>query len=145
LVHPSHFFGQDLYIMISLLLALAQQATPPPGTNPIAGCAAGGQPNPIYLMLAMVAVFYFMLIKPQNKKQREHQEWLKSLKKGDEVVTTGGVIGKISGLTDNTVTLEVQEKVRLKVLRSHITGKSPPPGQPGPAPAESKPEADKKG
>ena len=76
-------------------------------------------------MIMIFVVFYFMLIRPQQKKQRETQDWLKSLQKGDEVVTTGGVIGKISGLTESTVTLEVQEKVRLKVLRSHIAGKPP--------------------
>jgi preprotein translocase subunit YajC len=85
-------------------------------------------------MIAIFVVFYFMLIRPQQKKQREQQDWLKSLKKGDEVVTTGGVIGRISGITDNTVTLEVQEKVRLKVLRSHIAGKPPAAGQPAPEP-----------
>lgn len=73
-------------------------------------------------------VFYFLLIRPQQKKQKELQAMLQALKKGDEVVTTGGVIGKITGLTDQTVTLEVQEKVRMKVLRSHITGKAPTPG-----------------
>jgi preprotein translocase subunit YajC len=77
-----------------------------------------------------------MLIRPQQKKQREQQDWLKQLKKGDEVVTTGGIIGKISGLTDNTVTLELQEKVRVKVLRSHIAGKPPAPGQPAPEPQQ---------
>jgi preprotein translocase subunit YajC len=77
------------------------------------------------MLLAMFAVMYFILIRPQQKKQKEQDAWLKSLKKGDEVVTTGGVIGRISGLTDNTVTLEVQEKVRIKVLRSSVSGKAP--------------------
>jgi preprotein translocase subunit YajC len=85
-------------------------------------------------LVLIFVVFYFMLIRPQQKKQKDLQEWLKSLKKGDEVVTNGGVIGKISGLTENTVTLEVQEKVRMKFLRSHIAGKAPAPGQPGPEP-----------
>ena len=61
------------------------------------------------------------------------------MKKGDEVVTTGGLIGKISGLTENTVTLEVQEKVRLKVVRSHIAGKPPQLIQPA-AMAVAEPE-----
>ncbi len=87
-------------------------------------------------MVMIFVVFYFMLIRPQQKKQREVTDWLKSLKKGDEVVTSGGLIGKISGLTDNTVTLELQEKVRVKVLRSHIAGKPPAPGQPAPEPPQ---------
>jgi preprotein translocase subunit YajC len=109
------------------------QAQGSPQGGPLAtGCA--GQSGMFLPMIAIFVVFYFMLIRPQQKKQRETQDWLKSLKKGDDVVTTGGVIGRISGLTDNTVTLEVQEKVRLKVLRSHIAGKPPAAGQPAPEP-----------
>jgi preprotein translocase subunit YajC len=123
--------------MIATLLALAQQAAPagpaPAPNNPIA-TACGGQGGMFVPMILMFVVVYFMLLRPQQKRQREQQEWLKSLKKGDEVVTTGGVIGKITGLTDNTVTLEVQEKVRLKVLRTHVAGKPPAPGQPAPEP-----------
>jgi preprotein translocase subunit YajC len=126
---------------------LLAQATPPGppapqapaaggAPNPMAGC--GGQGGMLIPMLMIFVVFYFMLIRPQQKKQREQQDWLKSLKKGDEVVTTGGIIGKISGLTDNTVTLEVQEKVRMKFLRSHIAGKAPAPGQSGPEPQQQK-------
>jgi preprotein translocase subunit YajC len=120
--------------MIQTLLLQAQsQPAPAAPANPLAtGCA--GQGGMFVPMILIFVVFYFMLIRPQQKKQREQQDWLKQLKKGDEVVTTGGVIGKISGLTDNTVTLEVQEKVRLKVLRSHIAGKPPAPGQPAPEP-----------
>ena len=119
--------------MIHTLLLAQQQAAPAAPASPLAtGCA--GQGGMFVPMIMIFVVFYFMLIRPQQKKQREQQDWLKQLKKGDEVVTTGGVIGKISGLTDNTVTLEVQEKVRLKVLRSHIAGKPPAPGQPAPEP-----------
>jgi preprotein translocase subunit YajC len=90
-------------------------------------------------MIMMIAVFYFILIRPQQKKQKEQDAWLKSLKKGDEVVTSGGVIGRISGLTDSTVTLEVQEKVRIKVLRSSVSGKAP-----GAAASSSTTEPEKK-
>jgi preprotein translocase subunit YajC len=98
--------------------------------------ACGGGQGGFFMPMALIfVVFYFMLIRPQQKKQKEQQDWLKALKKGDEVVTSGGLIGKIAGLTDNTVTLEV-DKVRLKVLRSHISGKAPGPGQPGPEPPQ---------
>jgi preprotein translocase subunit YajC len=89
------------------------------------GGGAGMFGSPIIMMVLMFGVVYLMMIRPQQKKAREHQEWLRSLKKGDEVVTQGGVIGRISGLTDQFVTLEVQEKVRIKVLRSSVTGKPP--------------------
>jgi preprotein translocase subunit YajC len=111
------------------------QQTPAPASGQSGGGPFGGMLIPLVLMFG---VFYFMLIRPQQKKQREQQDWLKALKIGDEVVTSGGLIGKITGITDHTVTLQVQEKVRLKVLRSHIAGKAPAPGQPGPAPEPEK-------
>jgi preprotein translocase subunit YajC len=95
------------------------------------GCGGGGM-STLGMLLIMFAVFYFMLIRPQQKKQREHQDMLRNLKKGDEVVTTGGLVGRISGLTDAYATLEVQEKVRIKVVRSHITGKTQTGGAPPP-------------
>ena len=104
-----------------------QVGAPPPGAAGTLGCGGGGITGMVPFLFIFV-VFYFMLIRPQQKKQREQQDWLKSLKKGDEVVTTGGLIGKITGLNDAVVTLEVQEKVRLRVLRSAIAGKPPAPG-----------------
>jgi preprotein translocase subunit YajC len=101
------------------------QAPSSPAPNQGMGGCAPGANNPLVMILPMIAIFYFLLIRPQQKKQKEQESWLKSLKKGDEVVTSGGVIGRISGLTDNTVTLEVQEKVRIKVLRSSVSGKAP--------------------
>ena len=98
--------------------------SPSPG-GPFGALCGGGQGSFPLMMILMIAVFYFILIRPQQKKQKEQDTWLKSLKKGDEVVTSGGVIGRISGLTDSTVTLEVQEKVRIKVLRSSVSGKAP--------------------
>lgn len=74
----------------------------------------------------MFAVFYFLLIRPQVKRQREHQEMLKKLDKGDSVVTRGGLVGKITGVTDNMLVIELQEKVRVRVLRSHVEGKFQP-------------------
>jgi len=101
------------------LFILAQQNSPSPAPG------GGGQSSFFIMLLLMVGVVWFMMIRPQQKKAREHQEWLKSLKKGDEVVTQGGIIGRITGLSDTIVTLEVQEKVRMRVLRSSIQGKPP--------------------
>jgi preprotein translocase subunit YajC len=75
------------------------------------------------MMLLMFGVFYFILIRPQVKKQKEHQALLAALKKGDTVITRGGVIGKVSGISGNEVVLELQEKVRVRVLRSYVDGK----------------------
>jgi preprotein translocase subunit YajC len=67
-------------------------------------------------------VIYFLILRPQSKKAKEHQKMLSELKKGDDVVTQGGIIGKISGIKDNEITLQVQEGVRLRVTRSSVTG-----------------------
>ena len=80
--------------------------------------------SPIVMMLVMFGIFYFILIRPQVKKQKEHQALLQKLGKGDEVITRGGVIGTITGVTDNgLVVIEVQEKVRLRVPRAYIEGR----------------------
>lgn len=75
-------------------------------------------------LILIFCVFYFLLIRPQQKKLKEHKNLINSMQKGDKVVTTGGIHGKITGLTDTIVTLEVAEKIRIKVSRSQITGKS---------------------
>lgn len=82
--------------------------------------------SPIIMMLLMFGVFYFILIRPQVKKQRQHQDMLSKLEKGDMVITNGGLIGKISGITDTVLTLELQEKVRVRVMRSSVQGKYQP-------------------
>jgi preprotein translocase subunit YajC len=112
-----------------------------------AGCApgqgAGGGMQSLILMGLMFAVFYFMLIRPQAKKAKEHREMLSALTKGTEVITQGGIFGKITGLTDTTVTLEVSEKVRIKVLRSQILGPSSQMGSAEGAAAATSAKADK--
>jgi preprotein translocase subunit YajC len=76
----------------------------------------------------MFAVLYFLILRPQSKKAKEHQRVLSELKKGDQVVTQGGIIGKISGMKDAEVTLQVQEGVRILVQRTAISGLYPPAG-----------------
>lgn len=104
------------------------------GAQP-SGLFAGGN---MVMLLVMFGIFYFLLIRPQQKRQREHTDWLKQLKKDDEVVTTGGLWGKVKGVSDSSpyVTLELQEKVRVRVLRSHIASKAP--ANEGSGPAEQK-------
>jgi preprotein translocase subunit YajC len=95
----------------SAFLALAQQSP--------ANCGGGGLSGMIPILL-MIVVFYFLLLRPQQKRQKEHKGMLEALKKGDQVVTRGGLIGRISGFKDDLVILEVQEKVRIRALRSSI-------------------------
>jgi preprotein translocase subunit YajC len=73
-------------------------------------------------LIAMFAIFYFLLIRPQQKKAKAHKQLLASLKKGDKVVSSGGLHGVITGLTDDTVTMEIAPKVRVKVSRGSVSG-----------------------
>lgn len=92
-------------------LAYAQSGATPP--------AGGGLAGFLPLILIFV-VFYFLLIRPQQKKAKEHQQFLSNLKKGAEVVTSGGIHGRVTGLTDTIVTLEIAEGVRIKVNKPSI-------------------------
>jgi preprotein translocase subunit YajC len=88
------------------------------------GEGAGGGFASLIPLLLMFVVFYFILIRPQQKTARRHQDFVKNLKMGDRVVTSGGLHGIVTGLTDTTVTLEIADKVRVKVTRSAIGGSS---------------------
>lgn len=68
----------------------------------------------------MFLVFYFLVLRPQARKAKESQGFLKSLKKGDEVLTAGGIFGTIVGVTERFVDLKVSENTRLKILKSHV-------------------------
>ncbi|RLC27987.1 MAG: preprotein translocase subunit YajC [Deltaproteobacteria bacterium] len=73
-------------------------------------------------LILMFAIFYFLLIRPQQKKAKQHRELLGALKKGDRVVSSGGLHGVITGLSDDIITMEIAPKVRVKVSRSAISG-----------------------
>jgi preprotein translocase subunit YajC len=80
--------------------------------------------QPIVMMLVMFGIFYFILIRPQVRKQKEHQAMLGRLGKGDEIITRGGLIGKITGVSDDGIlVVELQEKVRVRMPRAYIEGK----------------------
>jgi len=85
-------------------------------------------------ILVMFGIFYFLLIRPQVKKQKEQQAMLQKLGKGDEVITRGGLIGKITGVGDDGVlVIELQEKVRVRVPRAYLEGRWDPKAQPATA------------
>ena len=85
-----------------------------------AGGQQGGGIAAFAPLILMVAIFYFLLIRPQQKKQKEHKAMLESLQKGDSVITSGGLHGKVTGITPEVVTLEIAEKVRVRVGRAYI-------------------------
>lgn len=96
--------------------AYAQGAGPQP---------AGGELFQIGFLVVLFGLFYFIAIRPQRKRQKEHQEMVSALKKGDEVITSSGMLGKITGLDDGYVTLSVANNVELKFQRVHINAVLP--------------------
>lgn len=69
----------------------------------------------------VLVIFYFLLIRPQQKRAKQQAELLSALKRGDSVLTSGGILGTIEGLTDQFVTLEIADGVRVRILRSQIS------------------------
>jgi len=76
-------------------------------------------------MVFMVVIFYFLLIRPQQKKAKEHKALLDNLKKGDRIITSGGIIGTIINIDDQIVNLEVADRVRIDLGRPYIAGFAP--------------------
>ena len=88
--------------------------------------ASGGDPFLSFLPLILIfVVFYFILIRPQTKKQKEHQEMINALEVGNEVVTAGGILGKILEMNENYAHLEVSENVTIKIQRQTISSLLP--------------------
>lgn len=97
-----------------------------------AGQGGAGGFSAFIPLILMFVIFYFLLIRPQQKKNKDHRAMIDSLKKGDRVVTSGGIHGRITGVTDTTLTIEIAEKVRVKVNRGNVGGlvQSGQPAQP---------------
>lgn len=90
------------------------------GGAPGGTSGGGGDWGFLITMAVIFVIFYFLLIRPQQKKQKELKAMMDNLAYGDTVMTSGGIHGKITGLTDAIVTLEIADKVRIKVARSAI-------------------------
>mgnify|MGYP002065217134 CR=1 FL=1 len=96
------------------------------------GQAGAGGFSAFIPIILMFVIFYFLLIRPQQKKTKEHREMISSLKKGDRIITSGGLHGRITGIDDTTLTLEIADKVRVKVARSNVSAMVQPSAQPQP-------------
>jgi preprotein translocase subunit YajC len=97
-----------------------------------AQAASGGAPPALMQFMPLVlifVVFYFLLIRPQQQKAKEHKTMLSNLKRNDDIITSGGLFGKVMALTDKVVTLEIAPNVRVRVDRQQIASvaKSGPP------------------
>jgi preprotein translocase subunit YajC len=87
----------------------------------VPGIGGPGQMLSFLPLVLIFVIFYFLLIRPQQKKAKQHQEMLGKLKKNDEVMTSGGIYGRVISLADNVVTLEVAPNVRIRVNRPQIS------------------------
>ena len=99
--------------MISTAYAMAADGAP-------AGQASGF--TALLPMIIIFAIFYFLLIRPQQKKAKEHRTMVDHLKQGDRVITSGGIYGKVTNVNDpETITLEIADRVRVKCVRSNVS------------------------
>ena len=107
-----------------------------------AGGGQGGGFSAFVPLILMFAIFYFLLIRPQQKKTKQHREMIGNLRKGDRIITSGGIHGRVTGATDTTLTVEIAEKVRVKLNRANVMALTQSTQQPAP-PKDDKPEAEK--
>lgn len=103
--------------MLNLFTAVAFAADEAP--------AAGGMGQLLSFapLIILFVIFYFLLIRPQQKKAKEHREMVSKLEKGDMVVTSGGIHGTVTGVAEDTATVEIAENVKVKVAKEHILSK----------------------
>jgi len=85
----------------------------------------GGNFTFLFMMIAIFAIFYFLIVRPQNKKQKEHREMVAALTTGDEVVTAGGILGKVAVVGEQFLDVEVANNVTIKVQRHTIAAVLP--------------------
>ena len=103
------------FLLISSILLTS--CAPPPGRN----TSFMGSVGPFLPFILIIILFYFLIIRPQNKQQRERREMLKNLKKGESVLTNGGIIGKILDiLDDDIILLEISKGVQIKIKRDFV-------------------------
>jgi preprotein translocase subunit YajC len=108
-------------------LAQAQEAAQQTATNAGAEQTATGTANPLsnmlFLLVAMVAIMYFLMIRPNQKREKDRREMMAALAKGDKVVTSGGICGSVVGLSEKTVVLRVSDEpvVKMEFLRGAIS------------------------
>ena len=81
----------------------------------------GGSGTFLLMMVGFFAIFYFLLIRPQTKQAKEHKQMVESLSKGDEVVTTGGMLGRVIKIGDNFILLEISKELEVKIQKSAVS------------------------
>ena len=104
-----YLFGGTLYAMGQQAAKGGQQAQ------------SGGLISMLFPLLIVFGIFYLLVFRPQKKQQRIHQEMLSNLKKGDKIITSGGIFGQVTRLEDSVITIKIDDSVRMKVLKSSIS------------------------
>jgi preprotein translocase subunit YajC len=89
---------------------------------PGGGGSQGSQIMSFLPIIFIFVIFYFLLIRPQQKRAKEHRTLLGNIKVGDQILTSGGIYGKITGIKDDIITVEISDKVRVKINRGNIAG-----------------------
>jgi preprotein translocase subunit YajC len=92
------------------------------GTGGTGGTGGGGGYGAFIPLVLMFAIFYFLLIRPQQKKAKMHKQMLSSVRKGDKIVSSGGLHGVVTGISEDVVTMEIAPKVRVKISRGSVAG-----------------------
>lgn len=105
-------------LFFPVALAYAEDAAPAgiPGTSGLMSVAP---------LIILFVIFYFLLIRPQQKRAKEHKEMLSKVAKGDNIITTGGIHGRVTAVNEDTITVEIADNVRIKVSKEAITVRKP--------------------
>lgn len=110
--------------LFDLTLALAEAPIAVPANSAPSAPGAppqGGFMATLFPFLLMFVVIYFLMIRPQQKRAKEQKDMLGALKQGDEILTASGILGKVTGISDKVVTVEVADDVRVKMLKSQVS------------------------
>jgi len=105
-----------LLTLLALIVGCAPQPAPPEG-------ARGFDPTLIIFLIAIFAVFYFLMIRPQRRRQREHEALMQELQKGDKIITAGGIYGEIESIEEHSIVMKVESGASLRVAKGSILGK----------------------
>jgi len=95
------------------------------GSQPAGGQGGANQWMSFLPLILLFVVFYFLLIRPQQKRAKQQKTFIENLKKGDKIITSSGLYGTITGITDDAITIEIAEKVRVKVAKNAVASLQP--------------------
>ena len=92
------------------------------GQGGLPGAAGQSGFSSFFPIILVFVIFYFLLIRPQQKQKKQHQEMINQLKKGDRIITSGGIHGRVTSVGEATLTVEISEKVRIKLTKGNVAG-----------------------